>query len=267
MNNLFNPNAIRVSIGMQAKITSVYDEGAVEETSLIGAEGFSILIEADGQKILFDTGKRGRYLTHNMMCLDIEADDIDKVVISHGHSDHVGGLDDLIKERESVLEIFAPASAMGTKKLFGASGVYVPEEFSDKAKIITIEDWTELSEHVHISPPTDTGDGKTESFILLSARKGPVVISACSHCGVDRIMDMVKEKTGSYPRAYIGGVHIGKKDKAKAAEIASFFTNRNCTERYLNHCTGVNGIMYLRTELGLKEVNDFYVGESVDFEL
>jgi 7,8-dihydropterin-6-yl-methyl-4-(beta-D-ribofuranosyl)aminobenzene 5'-phosphate synthase len=62
-------------------------------------------------------------------------------------------------------------------------------------------------------------------------------------------------------------VHIGNKEKAKAEAIASLFTERNCNVLYLNHCTGVKGMMYLRTVLGLKGVNDFYVGSTVSFDV
>lgn len=252
---------------MQAKITSVYDEGSLEGTHLIGAKGFSVMIEADDQKILFDTGRRGRYLRHNMMFLDVNADDIDKVVISHGDADYVGGLEDLLKDRERPLEIYMPESAAGSKGLLGSKGVYVPEELSDKADITTTEGWTELSEHVLISPPMDVGNGATESFMVILARKGPAVIAACSDCGVEKIMDAVREKTGAYPRTYVGGIRLNKKDKEKATAIAALFSERGCTGLYLNHCTGLNGMTYLRVELGLKGVNNFYVGATLELDI
>lgn len=252
---------------MKLKLTSVYDEGAIEGTSLIGAKGFSILIEADDQKILFDTGMRGRYLTHNFMFLDIKADQLDKVVISHGHASHVGGVEDLLKEREQPLDIFAPRSAMGRKSLLGSKGLYISEELSGKAVISEISDWMELSEHVFVSKPTDMGDGNEEVFLVLQTKGGPVVVAACSHCGVERIMEDVKERFGRYPKGYIGGVHIGKKEKQKADGIATLFMDRNCLDLHLNHCTGVNGMMHLRTNLGLKGVSDFYVGEVLEYDL
>jgi 7,8-dihydropterin-6-yl-methyl-4-(beta-D-ribofuranosyl)aminobenzene 5'-phosphate synthase len=252
---------------MQAKITSVYDEGSLVGTQLIGAEGFAVLIEAGGKKILFDTGRRGRYLLHNLMFLDVKPEDIDKVVISHAHANHTGGIDDILRGRESHLNIYAPRSAVGIKKMFGPKGVRVPEELSEKAAIIEVNDWMEASDKVFISCPMDAGKGMTECFMVIRARKGPAVISACSHPGVDNVMEAVKKKFGEYPRTYIGGVHIGKKDKEKAAGIATSFKENNCSNLHLNHCTGVSGTMYLRTSLGLKSVDDFYVGSAVSVDL
>ena len=252
---------------MEAKITSVYDEGALTGTPLIGAEGFSVLIETKSQKILFDTGRRGRYLLNNMSFLEIKPEEIDKAVISHGHIGHTGGLEDILKNRELPLYIYAPNSALETKNMLGQKGKIIPEEQSEKAEVVEIRDWMEIDHNVFVSCPMDIGGGLEEMFMVLLSRKGPVVVSACSHAGVDKVMEAVKNKFGEYPHGYIGGVHIGKKEKAKAAGIASLFQEKNCTQLYLNHCTGVNGMMYLRTHLGLREVNDFYVGSSLSVDL
>jgi 7,8-dihydropterin-6-yl-methyl-4-(beta-D-ribofuranosyl)aminobenzene 5'-phosphate synthase len=252
---------------MQAKITSVYDEGAAVGTSLIGAEGFAVLIESGGQSILFDTGRRGRYLLHNMMFLDIKPEKIDKVVISHGHASHTGGIDDLLKNREGLLNIYAPQSALGGGKLFRPKGIRISEELSKKAEVHVVNDWTEMVDKVFVSSPMDIGGEMTETFIVILSRKGPVVISACSHAGVDAVMEAVKKRFGAYPHTYMGGVHIGKKEKEKAYRIASSFSEKNCTDLHLNHCTGVKGMMYLRTNMGLKGVNDFYVGSVLSVDI
>ena len=252
---------------MQAKITSVYDEGSLEGTSLIGADGLAVLVESGDQRILFDTGRRGRYLLNNMMFLDVKPDDISKVAISHGHAGHTGGIEGLLRDRENNLGIYAPGSAIGVKKLFGPKGVRIPEDLSDRADVYEVRNWMEIASGIFISCPMDIGNGLTESFLTLLSKKGPVVVAACSHAGTDAIMDAVKEKFGAYPKMYIGGVHIGKKEKRKAEAIASLFAERKCNDLYLNHCTGVNGMTYLRTVLGLKGVNDFYVGSSVSVEM
>ena len=252
---------------MQAKITSVYDEGSLEGTQLIGAKGFAALIETDGQKILFDTGGRGGYLLHNLMFLDVKPEDIGKVVISHGHSGHTGGVEDLLKNRKVPLNIYAPGSAIGNRKMFGPKGVCIPEHLSEKADVCEIKEWTEIADKVFISHPMDIVGGLTECFMAILSKKGPVVISACSHAGVGEVTEAVKEKFGTYPHAYIGGVHIGKKERDKARNIASVFSETNCKDLHLNHCTGLSGMTYLRMDLGLKAVSDFYVGSVLSLDV
>ncbi|MCL1810775.1 MAG: MBL fold metallo-hydrolase [Methanomassiliicoccaceae archaeon] len=252
---------------MQAKITSVYDEGSQVGTQLIGAKGFAVLIETGDGAILFDTGRRGRYLLHNMMFLDIKPEDIDKVVISHGHASHTGGIEDILKNRDRPLNIYAPESAIGIGKPFGPKGVRIPEELKEKADVYEVRDWMQISAEAFISYPMDIGKDQTEVFIVLLTKKGPAVIAACSHAGVGEIMEAVKKKFGSYPRTYIGGVHIGKKEKEKANGIAALFSEKGCDNLYLNHCTGVSGMTYLRVNLGLRGVNDFYVGTVLQMDV
>ena len=63
----------------------------------IGEWGFSAIIEADGQRILFDTGSREKTVLHNAIELQISLDNIDNVFLSHNHKDHTGGLKTLRK--------------------------------------------------------------------------------------------------------------------------------------------------------------------------
>ena len=64
---------------------------------LMGEAGVSYLIEADGQRILFDVGANWKSeepspLLRNMKTLGVTPNDIDALVISHPHCDHVGGM-------------------------------------------------------------------------------------------------------------------------------------------------------------------------------
>ena len=58
----------------------------------IGEWGFSAIIEADGQRILFDTGSIGNTVFRNARELNINLDNIENVFLSHNHRDHTGGL-------------------------------------------------------------------------------------------------------------------------------------------------------------------------------
>jgi 7,8-dihydropterin-6-yl-methyl-4-(beta-D-ribofuranosyl)aminobenzene 5'-phosphate synthase len=67
-----------------------------DQKHLVGEVGLSYLIKADNHNILFDVGgnPRNRHpspLVHNMTELDVNMADVDAIVISHLHHDHVGG--------------------------------------------------------------------------------------------------------------------------------------------------------------------------------
>ena len=242
---------------MKAKITCVYDEGALPNTHLIGAIGMSIMIDADGKRFLFGLGHRPRYLENNMGELGIESDSVDAVVVSHNHMDHRGALDGFMRERTKPIDFYAPASCFAEeRKRFGRTdGMYPPEGKEGLMYRNDVAGWTDLSEHVHISPPM-TQNGADECFLVVSTKVGPVLIVGCCHMGLDHAVDAVKERFGRIPAAVIGGLHIGKKNDRLADVYAGYLKDLGIKRLYLNHCTNERGIDRMRVTLGIDGVKD-----------
>ena len=71
--------------------TMLADEG-------IGEWGFAALVEADGHRILVDTGARSETVLSNLHDLHLDLSDVSEVVLTHNHADHVGGLMTLRRE-------------------------------------------------------------------------------------------------------------------------------------------------------------------------
>ncbi len=255
-------------LSMKAKITCVYDEGALPNTHLIGAIGMSIMIDADGKRFLFGLGHRPRYLENNMGELGIEPDSVDAVVVSHNHMDHRGALDGFMRERTKPIDFYAPASCFAEeRKRFGRTdGMYPPEGKEGLMYRNDVAGWTDLSEHVHISPPM-TQNGADECFLVVSTKVGPVLIVGCCHMGLDHAVDAVKERFGRIPAAVIGGLHIGKKNDRLADVYAGYLKDLGIKRLYLNHCTNERGIDRMRVTLGIDGVKDFFGGQTLEFDL
>ena len=64
----------------------------------IGEWGFAALVEADGQRILFDTGAHPDTVLRNARDLKVDLSGVKEVVLSHNHGDHTGGLLTLRKD-------------------------------------------------------------------------------------------------------------------------------------------------------------------------
>src|SRR5262249_9007616 len=64
----------------------------------LGESGFSALVDADGHRLLFDTGARPTTVLENARELKVDLAGITDVVLSHNHSDHTGGLLTLRRE-------------------------------------------------------------------------------------------------------------------------------------------------------------------------
>src|SRR5262249_16337157 len=70
----------------------------VGEVSGLGEWGFSALVEADGHRILLDTGAHPDTVATNARNLKVDLSGIHEVVLTHNHLDHVAGLLPLRRE-------------------------------------------------------------------------------------------------------------------------------------------------------------------------
>ena len=64
----------------------------VAEPTGIGEWGFSALVEADGHRILVDTGARPETVLQNAREMNVDLSGVQEVILTHNHDDHVGGL-------------------------------------------------------------------------------------------------------------------------------------------------------------------------------
>ncbi len=76
---------------MELQITTLIENMPDKEEDLACEHGLSLYIEFDGKKILFDTGQTGAFLD-NARKLDKPVENVDYIIISHGHYDHSGGV-------------------------------------------------------------------------------------------------------------------------------------------------------------------------------
>jgi len=88
------------------RIAVIYDNEAL--LNLKSGWGFSCLVENE-KKVLFDTGWDGTILLSNLKALGINPKDIDIVVLSHDHWDHIGGLAQLLDVNPDV-DVYVPSS-------------------------------------------------------------------------------------------------------------------------------------------------------------
>ncbi len=244
---------------MTAKITCVYDEGSQPGTSLIGAKGTSFLIEKDDSKILFNTGLRDRYLVHNMEYLDIDPNSIDLVVVSQSNPCDSGALNGLLKSRENPIDVYCPKDLYG-KKSFASRSVGLAEAQKDKAIFHDIGVWTEVAPGVHITPFYYDAKGYGETFLVIDKGSKLILMSGRCSCYPDKVIADVTEHFGRRPTAFIGPVLLEKKKKPVAQAYAEMLSQ--IPELYINHCVGPDGMVKLRTHLGLAGINDFYVGDT-----
>jgi len=164
------------------KITIVYDD-EIYVPGLTADHGFSCLIETINHRILFDAGADGQILLHNLEKLEIEPR-FDKIVISHNHWDHIGGLPDLLGV-DGEVDVYTIGRPLRFHRLIEVSG---PVEIVDG-----------------IYTTGGLGTFIKEQSLVVQSNQGWVVITGCSHPGLETILGVASSFGDIY--GIIGGFH------------------------------------------------------------
>lgn len=244
----------------KAQITVLYDAFG-KNPALQKDWGYAALIEYGGKRILFDTGDNPDILAHNVKLLRVDLSKIDFVVMSHRHSDHMGGLNYLLSVNPKV-KIYAP------KENFGVYGFSLPSTFYRKddslppeqryydgkppeimkfgtawpqANFELIEKTTEILPGIHlifqISDKPTTMELR-ELSLAIETPGGIVLIVGCSHPGLDKIVDAAS-KINKHIHMVTGGFH---QVVAKDIEIEHIVSTLHDTFKVdfvaPSHCTG-----------------------------
>lgn len=108
------------------RVTILYDAFG-KSAAMTKAWGFSALVEYGGKRILFDTGGSAEILEHNVKALGVDLSKLDFVVISHRHSDHISGLNYLLRVNPTV-KIYTAADPWGPFGWAAPNSFYRKEE-------------------------------------------------------------------------------------------------------------------------------------------
>ena len=68
-----------------------------------GSKGNSTYIETNNHKILLDMGKNKKYIVESLKKIGINPKDIDIILISHTHSDHISALETFINRYNTTI--------------------------------------------------------------------------------------------------------------------------------------------------------------------
>ncbi|MDM8537466.1 MBL fold metallo-hydrolase [Desulfobacterales bacterium HSG17] len=273
------------------KITTLVDNKSSATDSFLHEHGLAMLIETGTESILFDTGF-SNVIVKNADIAGIDLARIKKVVLSHGHLDHAGGLNHIIKSNTHFTLIAHP-------------GIYKPKVIIDKNRIRYFdiskdlptlknsgvqfelgEDVIAVSDNMmttgYIPMTTDfekienrfciqeddiyTQDTfEDEKALVLKTALGVVVLLGCTHRGIINTLQHVTRLTGEdHIYAIMGGLHLGHVNSDKMAKICRDLQQFHLSKLIVGHCTGSLATEVLINAFGDKvEVNR--VGKFIVF--
>jgi len=176
-------------------LTILYDNNPYQKRLDTGW-GFSCLIQGTEKTILFDTGGNGSILLNNMQKLGLSPLEIDLVVLSHCHGDHVGGLFYFLRENPKVC-------------------VYLPDSFpadfksrikAQKARVRSVSGPEPICRDVYSTGPL--GNFLQEQALVIDTDKGLIIVTGCAHPGIIKIVEKTKDLISDEVLLVLGGFHL-----------------------------------------------------------
>jgi 7,8-dihydropterin-6-yl-methyl-4-(beta-D-ribofuranosyl)aminobenzene 5'-phosphate synthase len=251
--------------------------------ALVAEPGFSALVqvEKNGRErtILFDTGVSPNGMVENVRRLGLSLEDVEAIVLSHGHWDHVTGMEGVARtlgrtrlpvmihpefwsRRRIVFPGLDPAELPSTSRsaLEGAGFEIVEERrpsfLLDGSVLITGEvDRTTEFERGFKGHEAYVGGGwqadplilDDQALVLRLGERGLVLLSGCGHAGIVNTVRHVRRLTGERRiAAVVGGFHLsGPMFEAIIPPTVQAFGELRPALLVPAHCTGWKAVHQL----------------------
>ena len=227
--------SVPVEIGetTRLEILPLYENAA--EPGLQSGHGVSYLLRKDSAAILFDLGNNPDAsspspLEQNMSSLGLTMDEIDMIVISHRHPDHVGGQNWGSRKTFSMDGITQPA--------LGILPVYIPEEMSYPDSNLTLAEMpTRLADGVATTGIISYAQpfpiwlampkGDEQALAVNVSGQGIVLITGCGHMGLEALLARAGSVFDVPVVGVVGGLHYGNADSGSLQPEVQFISQLN----------------------------------------
>jgi 7,8-dihydropterin-6-yl-methyl-4-(beta-D-ribofuranosyl)aminobenzene 5'-phosphate synthase len=273
---------------------------ALQEKTLIGEWGFSAVVEANGRRLLFDTGTAPDTVLRNAEALGIDLSSITDVVLSHSHWDHTGGLVTLRRElskknpaalsRAHVASGFFWArttkdgkpysSVTAIRAAYEASGGRFIE-YDAPAEILPGVWFTGPVRRVHpehnyppgivVKTPQGTipDEVHDDSSVVLDSTEGLVVVTGCGHSGVINTLEAARQAVRGDAKVstVFGGLHLFAANDATLDWTGAEFKRFGVAHVMGAHCTGIEAVYRLRQSAGLDRKNCVVGAVGASYEM
>lgn len=210
------------------EVLPLYDKTAGKDGLASGA-GVSYLVRTDQAVILLDAGNSAADLASNMQSLGVNPADIQIIVISHKHPDHVGGQDWWNKGT------FAIDSSQ--VDLTGKT-IYVPEKMSYPGALPQLARLpVKIAEGVGLTGTLSFAEvfpfsilkpeSQEQSLVINLEGKGLILITGCGHPGLERITNRAEAAFEQPMVGVIGGLHYGSTASAELYAPIKFLRTKH----------------------------------------
>jgi 7,8-dihydropterin-6-yl-methyl-4-(beta-D-ribofuranosyl)aminobenzene 5'-phosphate synthase len=263
----------------------------------VGEWGFGALVEVDGRRILFDTGKFPDTVLRNSRELGVDLSTIEEVILSHNHIDHTGGLVTLrrelsksnpkalsrahvgrgifwerpdVKPEESALTVRKAYEELGGSFIEHAGPAEIHPGMwltGPVPRVHPERNWSDVTK-------VQTPEGLVEDTIpedqslVIETESGLVVISGCGHAGVINTLEYARKTVKEAPiHAALGGFHLFRASPEHLVWTGTKLREMGLEHLLGAHCTGIEAVLRLRVSAGLDRDHCLVGAVGASFEL
>ena len=220
-------------------------EGKINADTFLAEHGFSVLVTVyqgeNKHTILFDTGYTKVGVLHNMALLGVNIEEIEAIVLSHGHMDHTGTLHGILDKIPHTISLVLHPGIFQhpryTRRPDGAKSIWprtiVKDDLNEKnvdiieseTPVCIADDMIMVTGEVERTTPFEKGmpnalmekNGELvqdpiiddQAIAMKLKGKGLVVISGCAHAGIVNTLMFAQKTTGEQKiHAVLGGFHL-----------------------------------------------------------
>ncbi len=264
---------------MELRITTL-SENTAGLGNFLGEWGLSILLETDGPNILFDTGQ-SISASHNADILGIDLSQIDKIVLSHGHFDHTGGLRQVLRKIGKEIEIIAHpdiwqakyANREGEDKYIGipfqrqeleslgarfnltTESVRLTDNIMTTGEVPMVTDYEEIEPYLVVKEDAGFKPDKLldDQALIINTEPGLVVILGCAHRGIINTLYHAQQLTGVKTiDTVLGGCHLMDASEERVWLTIAALKELGVQRLGVCHCTGLPASAIMAQEFGDK---------------
>jgi 7,8-dihydropterin-6-yl-methyl-4-(beta-D-ribofuranosyl)aminobenzene 5'-phosphate synthase len=264
---------------MRVRISTIAENTAARPG--IRAEwGLSILVQTEEAVVLLDTGGTENTAAHNARRMGIDLRIVDKIVLSHAHGDHTGGLVEVLNSIRRPVDIIAhpciwdrkfgklpniPERYAGiphnldTLESLGAVFHLTTEPFKISDNIMTTgevemqTDYENVDANLYVKK---NGEKKADTMpddlaLTINTGEGLIVITGCAHRGIINTLRHAQRITGvDYIHTVIGGTHLVRSSRERLDLTIEDLKTFGIQRIGVSHCTGAFSAARLAMEFG-----------------
>jgi len=242
--------------------------------------GLSILVETDEVNVLLDTGQ-SISAAYNADILGIDLSRIDRIVLSHGHFDHTGGLRQVLRKMRKRVEIIAHPDIWAAKysrrqgkdryigipflrqelEGLGASfnlttkPVKITDNIMTTGEIPMVTDYEEIDPDLVVKEDAGWQPDKLldDRALIINTEPGLIVILGCAHRGIINTLYYAQQLTGiKRVHAVLGGCHLFGASQERVRSTIAALKELGVQKIGVSHCTGLPAAAIMAQEFGDK---------------